>query len=134
MPHDTKNQCKPTAHNQHTNKTTQTQIPPRCPAHAARDPTGPTPLRRRLIADDDDDDTNDIDIVGGADIKDIDNNVHEALMKRTSDNSKPAYMRLWRYWCAFNVLVLQNDLRSVWRSYDGLPDTATKRRDERDLM
>ena len=74
------------------------------------------------------------DIAGGTDIAEIDNDVHEALMRRTKDNSKPAYLRLWRYWCAFNVLVLSLDLRSAWRSYDELPDTATKRRDERDLM
>ena len=124
-----------TTHQYNTNQTDTPTHPdaPRTP-HAAT--TGPTPLRRCLIEDDNDDDgdTNDIDIVGGADITDIDNSVHEALMRRTNDNSKPAYMRLWRYWCVFNTLVLNLELRSVWRSYDGLPDTETKRRDERDLM
>ena len=64
-------------------------------------------LRRCLIEGDDDDggDTNDIGIVGGTDITDIDSSVHEALMRRTNDNSKPAYMRPWRYWCVFNVLL-----------------------------
>ena len=138
--HDTHNaKTRQTTHASHTTRQHNTNNrhthpdAPRTP-HAAT--TGPTPLRRCLIEDDNDDDgdTNDIDIVGGADIIDIDSSVHEALMRRTNDNSKPAYMRLWRYWCVFNVLVLNLDLRSVWRSYDGLPDTATKRRDERDLM
>ena len=98
--------------------------------------TGAVPLRRRLLDEDEaGDDMEDIhNIAGGTDIAEIDNDVHEALVWRTKDNSKPAYPRLWRYWCVFNVLVLSLDLRSAWRSYDELLDTATKRRDERDLM
>ena len=82
--------------------------------------TGALPLRRRLLDEDEaaDDDMEDIhDIAGGTDFAEIDSDVHEALMRRTKDNSKPADLRLWRYWCAFSVLVLSLDLRSAWRSW-----------------
>ena len=98
--------------------------------------TGAAPLRQRLLdnheADDDIEDTH--GIAGGTNLAELDNDVREALMRRLKGNIKPAYLRLWRYWCAFNVLVLNLDLRSAWRSYDQLPGTVIKRRDERDLM